>query len=127
MSIRVLLADDDPLLRAGYRMLLEAEPGMEVAGEARDGREAVEAALRMGEGVVLMDIRMPELNGIEATQEIMAAPAPRPFVLVLSTFESRDYLQAALDAGASGFLNKGIDVDDLLGAIRRVAAGERLG
>jgi DNA-binding NarL/FixJ family response regulator len=125
MSIRVLLADDERLVRAGFRMLLKAEADIEVVGEASDGRQAVDAAARLHPDVVLMDIRMPTLNGLEATRQLAAADAP-PRVLVLTTFDPDEYVYEALRAGASGFLLKDAPEEQLLAAIRVVATGGAL-
>jgi DNA-binding NarL/FixJ family response regulator len=127
MTIRVLLADDQALLRATFRLLLESDPGIEVAGEASTGAEAVARARSERADVVLMDIRMPDVDGIEATRRITADEALAGVkVLVLTTFETDELVVAALRAGASGFLGKGVDPADLLAAIRTVAAGEQL-
>jgi DNA-binding NarL/FixJ family response regulator len=124
--IRVLLADDQRLVRSGFRMILRAEPGIEVVGEADDGDEAVASALELSPDVVLMDVRMPNLDGIEATRRILAAPEPVPRVLVLTTFDLDEYVFAALRAGASGFLLKDAPEAQLLAAIRVVADGGSL-
>jgi DNA-binding NarL/FixJ family response regulator len=122
MTIRVLLADDERLVRTGFRMILRDEPGIEVVAEAADGTEAVTLAAQVRPDVVLMDIRMPNLNGIEATRRIVATPdAPR--VLVLTTFDHDKYVFDALAAGASGFLLKDAPEQQLLAAIRVVAGG----
>lgn len=127
MTIRVLLADDQSLLRATFRLLLDATPGIEVVGEASTGAEAVEQVGRLAPDVVLMDIRMPGTDGIEATRQITGAPELAGVrVLVLTTFETDDLVVAALRAGASGFLGKGVEPVALLEAIRTVAAGESL-
>jgi DNA-binding NarL/FixJ family response regulator len=123
--IRVLLADDQGLVRAGFRMILAAEPDLEVVGEASDGREAVARAASLAPHVVLMDIRMPGLDGIGATREITArSDAPR--VLVLTTFDRDEYVYEALRAGASAFLLKDAPEHQLLAAIRVVADGGSL-
>jgi len=124
--ITVLLVDDQPVLRAGFRALLELEDDIEVVGEAASGPEAVRLARRMRPDVVCMDVRMPDGNGLDATREIIAGPDPAPAVLVLTTFELDEYLFGALEAGASGFLLKDAELDDLVGAIRRLAAGHGL-
>jgi DNA-binding NarL/FixJ family response regulator len=125
--IRVLLAEDQAIVRAGFRALLDAEPDLEVAGEAADGQEAVALARRLNPDLVLMDIRMPELDGLEATEQITSDPAlTSTRILVLTTFELDEYVFGALRAGASGFLLKGGEPSDLLSAIRLVAAGEAL-
>ena len=123
--IRVLLADDQALVRAGFRMILKAEPGIEVAAEAADGAEAVALAAEKAPDVVLMDVRMPEMDGIEATRRIVTSEeAPR--VLVLTTFDLDEYVYEALRAGASGFLLKDAPEEDLLAGIRIVANGGSL-
>jgi DNA-binding NarL/FixJ family response regulator len=121
--ISVLLADDQPLLRRGFRMILEAEQGLTVAGEAGDGAEAVELARRVRPDVVLMDIRMPGTDGIEATRRITAAE-PGVRVLVLTTFDLDEYAFGALRAGASGFLLKDVRPHELVTAVRTVASGD---
>jgi DNA-binding NarL/FixJ family response regulator len=124
---RVLLADDQALVRAGFRALLSAQPDIEVAGEAADGVEAVELARRRRPEVVLMDVRMPRMDGLEATRRITSDPAlAGTRVIVLTTFELDEYVFGALRAGASGFLLKDIDPPDLLTAVRVVSAGEAL-
>jgi DNA-binding NarL/FixJ family response regulator len=123
VSIRILLADDERLVRAGFRMILKAEPDLEVVGEAADGLEAVEGATRLRPDVVLMDIRMPTLDGLQATRRILAGPAPRPRVIVLTTFDLDEYIYEALRVGASGFLLKDAPEDQLVAAIRVAADG----
>jgi DNA-binding NarL/FixJ family response regulator len=123
--IRVLLADDQRLVRAGFRMILRAEPDIEVAGEAADGVEAVEAARRLRPDVVLMDIRMPRLDGIEATRLLLQQPDP-PRVLVVTTFDLDQYVYDALRLGAGGFLLKDAPEDQLIAAIRTVDKGVAL-
>ena len=120
--VRVLLADDQELLRMGFRMILSAQPDLEVVGEAVDGADAVRQTGRLQPDVVLMDVRMPGMDGIEATAQITAAHPAR--VLVLTTFDLDEYAFAALRAGASGFLLKDVPPDALAGAIRSVAAGD---
>ena len=121
--IRVLLADDQPLLRTGFRMVLGAEPDLHVVGEASDGTEAVALARRLLPDVVLMDIRMPRLDGIAATRQIVEARLPVR-VLMLTTFDLDDYVVGALRVGASGFLAKDVPAEDLIAGIRTVARGE---
>jgi DNA-binding NarL/FixJ family response regulator len=125
MTIQVVLADDQPLVRAGLRMLIAQTPGIDVAGEAGTGAEAVRLAREAGPDVVVMDIRMPGMDGIEATQLITAADT-HARVLVLTTFDDDDYVYGALQAGASGFLVKDMALDDILTAIRVVAAGDAI-
>jgi DNA-binding NarL/FixJ family response regulator len=120
--VRVLLADDQELLRTGFRMILSAQPDLEVVGEAVDGADAVRQAGRLRPDVVLMDVRMPGMDGIEATAEITSSHPTR--VLVLTTFDLDEYAFAALRAGASGFLLKDVPPAVLAGAIRSVAAGD---
>jgi DNA-binding NarL/FixJ family response regulator len=125
--IRVLLVDDQPLLRAGFRMILEGESDIEVVGEAADGVEAIDAALRLHPDVVLMDIRMPNLDGVEATRRLAGPGADEPVkVLILTTFDLDEYVVEALRAGASGFLLKDVPPEDLVTAIRTIAAGDAL-
>ena len=125
MSTRVLIADDQALVRAGFRKLLEAAPDIEVVGEAADGREAVDLARRLLPTVVLMDIRMPRLDGIEATRRLTAdGDATR--VLILTTFGLDDYVYDALSAGASGFMLKDAPPEELLAAVDVVAYGDAL-
>lgn len=125
--IRILIVDDQALIRSGLRMILEAEPGLTVTGEASDGREALEIATRQRPDVVLMDIRMPTMDGIDATRRLNASTLdPKPRVLILTTFDLDEYVYAAIRAGASGFLLKDAPPDDLIHAIRVVARGEAL-
>ncbi|MDA1362138.1 response regulator transcription factor [Glycomyces luteolus] len=127
MTIRVLLADDQALIRAGFAMIIGSEPDLEIVGEAANGREAVELARSERADVVLMDIRMPEVDGIEATERIAADDDLAGVrILVLTTFENDDNVVLALRAGASGFLGKGVEPADLVRAIRVVASGEAL-
>src|SRR5688572_23048231 len=123
--IRVLIADDQALLRGGFRMILESQKDIEVVGEAADGREALELARALEPDVVLMDIRMPELDGLEATRRLVAGDgAPR--VLILTTFDLDEYVYEAMKSGASGFLLKDVRPEQLAEAVRVVAAGEAL-
>jgi DNA-binding NarL/FixJ family response regulator len=124
MTIRVLLVDDHALARAGFRMVLDAEPDIEIVGEAATGRQAVHSSARLRPDVVLMDVRMPDLDGIAATREITAAGDAR--VLILTTFDLDDYVYDSLAAGASGFLLKDVGPEQLLHGIRVVAAGDAL-
>jgi DNA-binding NarL/FixJ family response regulator len=123
--IRVLVADDQALVRGGFRSILETEPDIEVVGEAEDGRDAVEQAADTTPDVVLMDIRMPRLDGIAATAAIVSGPVG-PKVLILTTFDLDDYVYEALRAGASGFLLKSAPPRELATAIRTVASGDAL-
>jgi DNA-binding NarL/FixJ family response regulator len=124
MTIQVILADDQPLVRAGLRRLIDQAPDIDVAGEAGTGAEAVRLARDSDPDVVVMDIRMPGMDGIEATQMITAGTRAR--VLVLTTFDDDDYVYGALRAGASGFLVKDMALEDILTAIRVVAAGDAM-
>jgi DNA-binding NarL/FixJ family response regulator len=127
VTIRVVLADDQALIRAGFRALIESDGDLEVAGEAANGREALELLHRTNPDVVLMDIRMPEMDGLEATRQISADESLAGVrVLILTTFELDENVLLALRAGASGFLNKGVEPAALLAAIRTVAGGEAL-
>jgi DNA-binding NarL/FixJ family response regulator len=126
-TIRVVVADDQQLVRSGFTMILDAQPDITVVGEAADGREAVELARRVRPDVVLMDVRMPRLDGIEATRELADPDAAEPVkVLILTTFDLDDYVFRALRAGASGFLLKDLRREDLLHAVRVVVAGDAL-
>ena len=127
MSVRVLLVDDQALIRAGFRMILDAEEGIEVVGECADGTQAVDSVRRLKPDVVLMDIRMPEMDGIEATRLIAdggGEGAPR--VLMLTTFDLDEYVYDALRAGASGFLLKDVPAEQLVAGIHLIAQGEAL-
>ena len=124
-AIRVLLVDDQALIRTGFRMILDAEEDIEIVGESADGTQGVDSAKRLKPDVVLMDIRMPEMDGIEATRRITALE-DGPKVLMLTTFDLDEYVYDALRAGASGFLLKDVRRDDLAHAVRVVAAGEAL-
>ncbi len=126
-SLRILIADDQALVRAGFKMILDAEDDLDVIGEAADGAEAVELARRLKPDVVLMDIRMPELDGIEATRRVVALDGDPPIrVLMLTTFDLNEYVYEALRAGASGFLLKDVPPEQLAAGIRVVAQGEAL-
>ena len=125
-AVRVLLADDQALVRAGFRMILDAEEDIEVVGEAEDGAEAVRAARALRPDVVLMDIRMPNLDGLEATRQVMAERAGEVRVLILTTFDLNEYVYEALRSGASGFLLKDAPAEQLIAGIRVVAEGEAL-
>ena len=125
--VRVLIADDQALVRAGFKMILDAEDDLDVVGEASDGAEAVELARALRPDVVLMDIRMPQLDGIEATRQVVALGTPEPIrVLMLTTFDLNEYVYEALRAGASGFLLKDVPPEQLAAGIRVVAQGEAL-
>ena len=127
MSIGVLIADDQSLVRSGFRMVLEAEDDLEVVGEAANGRQAIDGTTRLKPDVVLMDVRMPELDGIAATREIVGRERERSArVLILTTFDLDEYVYDALGAGASGFLLKDVPPEQLVEGIRVVAAGEAL-
>ncbi|MFJ3793377.1 response regulator [Kitasatospora sp. NPDC090091] len=122
--VTLLIADDDEVTRSGLRTLLAAQPGITVLGEAADGVEAVEQARRLRPDVVLMDVRMPRRNGIEATRQLLAESAAPPRIVVITTFENDGYVTAALSAGASGFVLKRLPVRQIAEAVRVVAAGE---
>jgi DNA-binding NarL/FixJ family response regulator len=123
MTIRVLLVDDQPLLRVAFTLVIDSQPDLKVVGEAEDGAQAVRLTAEQGADVVLMDVRMPGMDGIEATRRIVEA-CPDAKVIILTTFDLDEYAFAGLRAGASGFLLKNARPDELLGAIRLVAAGE---
>jgi DNA-binding NarL/FixJ family response regulator len=125
VTLRVLLVDDDVLMRAGLRAILSTDAGLEVVGEAPDGAAAAGRTLALRPDVVLMDVRMPVLDGIEATRRVLAA-APDAKVVVLTTFEQDDYIFGALEAGASGFLLKRTRPEELIAAVHAVAAGDCL-
>jgi DNA-binding NarL/FixJ family response regulator len=125
VSVRLLLVDDQALVRAGFRMILEAQPDFEVVAEAATGREALELARRHRPDLVLMDIRMPEMDGIEATR-LLLTEQPEARVLILTTFDLDEHVYDALRAGASGFLLKDVGRDDLVAAVRVVAHGDAL-
>ncbi|GAA2680114.1 response regulator transcription factor [Streptomyces lunalinharesii] len=125
--VTLLIADDDEVTRSGLHMLLTAQPGIAVVGEAADGIEAVEQARRLRPDVVLMDVRMPRCNGIEATRQLLADPsATSPKVVVITTFENDDYVTAALSAGAAGFVLKRLPVRKIAETVRVVASGEAI-
>ncbi|HET6752128.1 MAG TPA: response regulator transcription factor [Actinomycetes bacterium] len=127
MTIRVLVVDDQPLIRAGFHKVVEARPDLEVVGEAADGAEAVQQALRLAPDVVLMDVRMPTMDGLEATRRLAGPGVARPTkVLILTTFDLDEYVYEALRAGASGFLLKDAPPEELAAAIRVVAKGDGL-
>lgn len=123
--IRVLIADDQALVRGGFRVILESEPDLEIVGEAEDGHAAATLAAALEPDVVLMDIRMPGIDGIEATRRLLAGASP-PHVLMLTTFDHDEYLYDAVRAGASGFLLKNVSPSHLVHAVRTVAAGDAL-
>jgi len=125
VSVRVLIADDQALVRAGFRKLLEAESGIDVVGEAEDGASALMAARRLRPDVVLMDIRMPRMDGIEAARR-MAADVPHTRVVILTTYDLDEYVYQALRAGACGFLLKDAPPDQLVAAVRLAASGDAL-
>jgi DNA-binding NarL/FixJ family response regulator len=126
VTVRVLVADDQALVRSGFRKLLEGEPGIEVVAEASDGLEAIEKARLYRPDVVLMDIRMPRVNGLQAAARIVALTNPTPRILVLTTYDLDEYIFEALTAGASGFLLKDSPPEELIAAIHIVVAGEAL-
>jgi DNA-binding NarL/FixJ family response regulator len=123
MTTRVLLADDQELMRMGFRMVIDTQPDLAIVGEAANGREAVDAARELGPDVVLMDVRMPELDGVQATRLIVESDG-NARVIILTTFDLDEYVYAALRAGASGFLLKDAPPGELLSAIRAVASGD---
>jgi len=124
--VRVLIVDDQSLVRAGFRMILEAEEDIEVVGEASDGAEALEAAAELTPEVILMDVRMPNVDGLEATRRLLDGRATGPRVLILTTFDLDEYVWEALRSGASGFLLKDTPPEQLVEAIRVVASGDAL-
>ena len=126
MSVRVLVVDDQTLVRTGLSAILSTEDGIEVVGEAADGAQAIELARRLRPDVVLMDIRMPVMDGVAATRRLTAGPQPGPRVLVLTTFDLDELVHAALEAGASGFLLKDSPPDELVRGLHVVAAGDAL-
>ncbi|MFI5637110.1 response regulator [Streptomyces goshikiensis] len=124
--LRIVLADDERMVRTALRVILEAEPDLEVVGEAASGAEAVPLVRSLAPDVVLMDVRMPEIDGIRATEQILATMAQPPRIVVVTTFENDAYVYDALRAGAAGFLLKRADPDELIGAVRLVARGDSL-
>jgi DNA-binding NarL/FixJ family response regulator len=124
-QVRVLIVDDDDLMRAGLKSVLSSDEGLRVVGEAEDGRSAVERTLELSPDVVLMDVRMPDLDGVAATRELLGV-APDSRVVILTTFEQDDYIFGALSAGASGFLLKRTRPEELIAAIHTIAAGDSL-
>ncbi len=126
MSLRVLIVDDQALVRAGFRMILDAEEDIDVAGEAADGADAVAEAQRLKPDVILMDVRMPNVDGIEATRRVLAAEGADTKVVMLTTFDMDEYVYDALRAGASGFLLKDVPPEQLVAGIRAVAEGDAL-
>ena len=123
--IRVLIVDDQSLVRAGFRMILEAEDDVEVVGEASDGAEAIDASAEHSPDVILMDVRMPNVDGLEATRRLLEGKSEGPRILILTTFDLDEYVWEALHAGASGFLLKDTPPEQLVDAIRVVASGDR--
>jgi DNA-binding NarL/FixJ family response regulator len=123
MTTSVLLADDQELMRMAFRMVIDSQPDLEIVGEAANGREAVAAAQRLAPDVVLMDVRMPEMDGVQATREIIGSQSDTR-IIILTTFDLDEYVYAALRAGASGFLLKDTPPADLLSGIRAVASGD---
>jgi DNA-binding NarL/FixJ family response regulator len=124
--IRLLLVDDEPLVRGGVRMILESEDDLEIVGEAADGNEALELARQLAPDVVLLDIRMPGLDGIQTTRRLLEQPPPVPRILVLTTFDLDEYVYEAMKAGASGFILKNVPPAKLVDAVRTVATGDAL-
>lgn len=126
MSMSILIADDQALVRAGFRMILESEDDLRVVAEAKDGAEAVETTHRVRPDLILMDIRMPTVDGLEATRQIMATTKRPPHVLMLTTFDLDEYVLDALRAGASGFMLKDVSPEELVAGVRVVARGDSL-
>jgi DNA-binding NarL/FixJ family response regulator len=126
VSVRILIADDQAVVRSGLRRIMDVDPEIEVIGEAVDGLAAVEAVARLAPHIVLMDIRMPRLDGLAATRRILAEQSEPPRVLILTTFGLDEYVYEALRAGASGFLLKDASPEDILAGVRAVAAGDAL-
>jgi DNA-binding NarL/FixJ family response regulator len=125
-DVTVLIADDQALVRAGFRSILESQPGISVLGEAADGRDAIDIARKRKPKVVLMDIKMPDIDGLEATRRILAEQEEETAVLMLTTFDLNEYVYEAMRAGASGFLLKDVLPEDLVAAVRVVAGGDAL-
>ena len=126
-TLRVLIVDDQALVRAGFRMILEAQPDIEVVAEASDGETAIRLSNRLRPDIVLMDVRMPGLDGLEATRRLLGDPStPAPRVVILTTFDLDEYVYAAIQAGASGFLLKDVSAEHLVGAVRTVSVGDAL-
>jgi DNA-binding NarL/FixJ family response regulator len=126
LSVSVLIVDDQALVRTGFRMILEAESDIDVVGEASDGREAIDETQRLRPDVVLMDVRMPELDGIEATRRLLERDGVDTKVVMLTTFDMDEYVYEALQAGASGFMLKDVPPEQLVTGIRSVASGDAL-
>jgi DNA-binding NarL/FixJ family response regulator len=126
MSVKVLIVDDQALVRAGFKMILESEPEIEIVGEAEDGLQALDATAELRPDVVLMDIRMPNLDGLEATRQILERGGETPRILMLTTFDLDEYVYEALRAGASGFMLKDTPPEQLVTAIHVVASGDAL-
>ena len=127
MTVHVVIADDQELIRTGFRMILSAEPDIEVVAEAATGKEAITVTRKLCPDVVLMDIQMPDLDGIEATRRILAElPEPKPRILILTTFDLDEYVYDAIRAGASGFLLKDVPAHQLVAGIRTVGEGDAL-
>ncbi|MFD8477872.1 response regulator [Kitasatospora sp. NPDC059673] len=126
MTVRILLVDDQPLVRAALSMVVKDAPDLEIVGEAGTGDEAVRLATELTPDVIVMDIRMPGMDGIEATRRITSGPSSAAHVLVLTTFDDEEYVYGALRAGASGFLVKDMGLEEILAAVRVVAAGDAL-
>ena len=124
MTLRLILVDDQEMYRLGFRMLLETQEGVEVVGEAEDGRAAVDLIERVEADIVLMDVRMPRMNGIDATRTVVQGAADGPRVIVLTTFDLDEYAYEAIRAGASGFLLKDASLEELMAAIHHVHAGD---
>src|SRR5579871_2165418 len=126
MTLRVVIADDQALVRAGFRMILESDGGIAVIGEAADGLAAIDIVRRVQPDVALMDVRMPLMDGLEATRRILSNGGDTPRVIVLTTFDLDEYVYAALTSGASGFLLKDVSPEQLVDAVRTVRSGDAL-